>query len=524
MTGRYVVAIDQGTTSTRCIVFDQLGRFVSVAQREHRQWFPQPGWVEHDAEQIWANVVKIVPVALARAGITTSDVVALGIANQRETAVLWDRRTGKPVGRAITWQDTRSAALLPELAGRDVAHAFRERCGLPLSTYATAPRLTWLLRSSPELRRRAESGDVLFGTMETWLVWQLTGGAEAGPGVAQHVTDVTNASRTMLMDLGTLDWDDELCAAFEVPRAMLPQVRPSAAVHGTATTVLPGVVIGAAIGDQQAALFGQACFTPGEAKCTYGTGAFLLLNTGHTPVASTHGLATTVAYQVGDERAVYALEGSIAMTGSLVQWFRDGLAMVRTAPEIETLAATVDDNGGCYIVPAFSGLFAPHWRSDARGVITGLTSYITRGHLARAVLEATAWQTADVVDAMDADSGLRLTTLRVDGGMTSNLLLMQTISDLLDVPVERPMVHETVSLGAAYAAGLTVGLWPDLAVLRRSWHRGASWAPAMPAERREAQRAGWRAALAQTLGSQAPGPEVTTTSVVTTTSARPREP
>ncbi len=507
--GRYVVAIDQGTTSTRCIVFDSLGRFVSVAQREHRQWFPQPGWVEHDAEQIWANVERIVPVALARAGICVAEVAALGIANQRETAVLWDRRTGRPVARAATWQDTRSADLLPELAGDDEGRSLRERCGLPLSTYATAPRLTWLLRHDPALRRSAEAGDVLFGTMETWLVWQLTGGPDGG----QHVTDVTNASRTMLMDLRTLDWDDELLARFEVPRAMLPTVRPSAAVHGTATRVLPGVVIGAAIGDQQAALFGQACFTPGEAKCTYGTGAFMLLNTGEAPVSSTHGLAATVAYQVGTQPAVYALEGSIAMTGSLVQWFRDGLAMVRTAPEIETLARTVDDNGGCYIVPAFSGLFAPHWRSDARGVITGLTSYITRGHLARAVLEATAWQTVDVVDAMDADSGLRLTTLRVDGGMTSNMLLMQTISDLLDVPVERPMVHETVSLGAAYAAGLSVGLWPDLTVLRRSWHRGARWEPSMPAERRAAQRAGWRAALAQTLGPE-----------ITTSSARPQEP
>ncbi len=517
--GRYVVAIDQGTTSTRCIVFDSLGRFVSVAQREHRQWFPQPGWVEHDAEQIWADVERVVPVALSRAGITVADVAALGIANQRETAVLWDRRTGLPVGRAVTWQDTRSADLLPELAGDDEGRALRIRCGLPISTYATGARLTWLLRSDPRLRRRAEAGDVLLGTMETWLIWKLTGGPDGGV----HVTDVTNASRTMLMDLRTLDWDDELLARFEVPRAMLPEVRPSAAVHGTATRVLPGVAIGAAIGDQQAALFGQACFTPGEAKCTYGTGAFLLLNTGEAPVVSTHGLAATVAYQVGDQPAVYALEGSIAMTGSLVQWFRDGLAMVRTAPEIETLARTVDDNGGCYIVPAFSGLFAPHWRSDARGVITGLTSYITRGHLARAVLEATAWQTVDVVDAMDADSGLRLTTLRVDGGMTSNMLLMQTVSDLLDVPVERPMVHETVSLGAAYAAGLSVGLWPDLTVLRRSWHRGARWEPSMPAERRAAQRAGWRAALAQTLGPSTVGTQASGRGL-TTSSARPREP
>jgi glycerol kinase len=510
VSARYVVAIDQGTTSTRCIVFDQLGRFVSVAQREHRQWFPEPGWVEHDALEIWANVQRVVPAALAKAGIGPDDVAALGIANQRETAVLWDRRTGRPVARAVTWQDTRVAPLLPELARRDPGQSFRVRCGLPLSTYATAPRLTWLMRSSPEVRRRAAAGELLFGTMETWLVWQLTGGPDGGV----HVTDVTNASRTMLMDLRTLDWDDELCDAFEVPRVMLPEVRPSAAVHGRATQVLPGVVIGAAIGDQQAALFGQACFAPGEAKCTYGTGAFLLLNTGSEPVASTHGLATTVAYQVGDEPAVFALEGSIAMTGSLVQWFRDGLALVRTAPEIETLARTVDDNGGCFIVPAFSGLFAPHWRPEARGVITGLTSYVTRGHLARAVLEATAWQTVDVVDAMNADAGVSLTALRVDGGMTSNMLLMQTISDLLDVPVERPMVHETVSLGAAYAAGLTVGLWPDLAVLRRNWHCGARWAPDMAPDQRERQRGGWRAALAQTFAS----------GEVSATAPRPRAP
>ena len=493
MSGRYVVAIDQGTTSTRCIVFDYLGRFVSVAQREHRQWFPEPGWVEHDALEIWANVVRVVPAALAKAGITARDVVALGIANQRETAVLWDRHTGRPIGRAITWQDTRVTPLLPELADRDPGYTARS--GLPLSTYVTAPRLTWLLRRSADLRRRAAAGDVLFGTMETWLTWQLTGGVDGGT----HLTDVTNASRTMLMDLRTLDWDDELCDAFEVPRAMLPQVRPSAAVHGTAVSVLPGATIGAAMGDQQAALFGQACYEPGEAKCTYGTGAFLLLNTGAEPVRSTHGLATTVAYQVGDQAPVYALEGSIAMTGSLVQWFRDGLAMVRTAPEIETLASTVDDNGGCYIVPAFSGLFAPHWRPDARGVITGLTSYVTRGHLARAVLEATAWQTVDVVEAMNADAGLALRTLRVDGGMTSNLLLMQMISDRLDVPVERPMVHETVSLGAAFAAGLAVGFWPDLAVLRRSWHRGASWQPRMDAALRDRQRAEWRTALTQSM-------------------------
>ncbi|OPG03271.1 glycerol kinase GlpK [Microbispora sp. GKU 823] len=491
MTQRYVMSIDQGTTSTRCILFDQRGRLVSVTQREHKQHFPRPGWVEHDAVEIWRNLERIGPEALAQAGIGPGEVAAVGIANQRETTVLWDRRTGVPVTPAVVWQDTRTDTLVDELSRRPDAHVVRERCGLPLATYFSAPTVRWLLDDTDGLRERAERGEVLFGTMESWLIWNLTGGPDGGV----HVTDVTNASRTLLMNLRDLDWDPVLLGFFGIPRAMLPEIRPSSETYGVARRVLPGVRISAALGDQQAALFGQTCFHRGEAKCTYGTGAFLLLNTGTEPVASTHGLLTTVGYQIGDQPAVYALEGSIAITGALVQWFRDRLGIISTAPEIETLARTVDDNGGCYIVPAFSGLFAPHWRSEARGVIVGLTSYITKGHLARAVLEATGWQTREVVDAMNADAGIALTTLKVDGGMTSDNLLMQFIADVLDVPVVRPMVAETVSLGAAYAAGLAVGYWPDLEGLRRNWHRAAQWTPAMDPKRREDEYDNWRRAV-----------------------------
>jgi glycerol kinase len=494
MVERYVMAVDQGTTSTRCILFDHGGRLVSVTQREHKQHFPRPGWVEHDAMEIWRNFERIAPEALAHAGATTDQIAALGIANQRETTVLWDRHTGRPIGHAVVWQDTRTDRLVDELAADPRAGIVQERCGLPLASYFSAPRLRWLLDHHAGLRERAERGDVIFGTMESWLIWNLTGGPEGG----LHVTDVTNASRTLLMNLATLDWDDDLLAFFDVPRAMLPRIRPSLETYGRAQRVLPGVRIAAALGDQQAALFGQTCFAPGEAKCTYGTGAFLLLNTGNEPVRSAHGLLTTVGYQIGSEPAVYALEGSIAITGALVQWFRDGLGIIGSAPEIETLARTVDDNGGCYIVPAFSGLFTPYWRSEARGIIVGLTSYITKGHLARAVLEATGWQTREVVDAMNADSGLALKALRVDGGMTADNLLMQFISDVLNVPVIRPMAAETVSLGAAYAAGLSVGYWPDLEGLRRNWHRAAQWLPAMDPARRETEYDNWHRAVERT--------------------------
>jgi glycerol kinase len=496
MVQRYVMSIDQGTTSTRCILFDQRGRLVSLVQKEHQQYFPKPGWVEHDAVEIWRNLARIVPQALTHAGIGAEQVVAIGIANQRETTVLWDRHTGVPTGHAIVWQDTRTDEIVEELARRPGADTIHERTGLPLATYFSAPRIRWLLDRSPSLRDRAERGDVLFGTMESWLIWNLTGGPNGGV----HLTDVTNASRTLLMDLRTLEWDEGLLSFFDIPRAMLPEIRSSTEMYGVTTRVVPGITIGAALGDQHAALFGQTCFTAGEAKCTYGTGSFLLLNTGPTPAHSTHGLLTTVGYKIGEEPAMYALEGSIAVTGSLVQWFRDGLGLIASAPEIETLARTVQDNGGCYIVPAFSGLYAPHWRSEARGVIAGLTSYITKGHLARAVLEATGWQTREVVDAMNADSGLTLTTLKVDGGMTADNLLMQFIADVLNVPVVRPMVVETVSLGAAYAAGLAVGYWPDLEGLRNNWHRAAQWSPSMDEGRREREYGNWRRAVELTFG------------------------
>jgi glycerol kinase len=493
---RYVMSIDQGTTSTRCILFDQAGRLVSVAQREHHQYYRQPGWVEQDAVEIWRNVDRIMPRALRDAGISKDQVVALGIANQRETAVVWDRHTGVPVSHAIVWEDIRTEELVRKLSGTPGSEIVRERCGLPLATYFSAPSLRWMLDSIPGLRERAERGDVLFGTMETWLIWNLTGGVDGG----LHVTDVTNASRTMLMNLATLSWDDDLLSFFEVPARMLPAIRPSTEIAGQTRRVVPGIKIAAALGDQHAALFGQTCFSRGEVKCTYGTGSFLLMNTGNTLVRSTHGLLTTIGYQVGGEPVVYALEGSIAVTGSLVQWFRDSLGMINSAPEIETLARTVDDNGGCYIVPAFSGLFAPHWRSEARGIIVGLTSYITKGHLARAVLEATGWQTREVVDAMNADSGVQTAALKVDGGMTADLLLMQFLADVLDVPVMRPMVAETVSLGAAYAAGLAVGYWPDLEGLRRNWHLAARWTPKMNSRYRESEYANWKRAVELTFG------------------------
>ncbi|MGW1028171.1 glycerol kinase GlpK [Streptomyces sp. NPDC002577] len=494
MVERYVMSIDQGTTSTRCILFDHRGRLVSVAQREHRHHFPRPGWVEHDAVEIWRNLQRIVPQALD--GVESDQVAAIGIANQRETTVLWDRTTGAPVGKAISWQDTRTGSLVEDLRRTTGDDFFLDRCSLPLATYFSAPRIRWLFDHVTGLRERAECGEVLFGTIETWLIWNLTG----GPAGGLHITDVTNASRTMLMNTRSLAWDEDLLAYFDVPRAMLPEIRPSAETYAVADSLLPGVRIGAALGDQQAALFGQTCFAPGEAKCTYGTGSFLLINTGTQVIRSRHGLLTTVGYKIKDEPAVYALEGPIAVTGSLVQWFRDRLGLINSAPEIETLARTVDDNGGCYIVPAFSGLYAPHWRSDARGVIVGLTSYITKGHLARAVLEATGWQTREVVDAVNADSPHPLKELKVDGGMTANNLLMQFVADVLDVPVVRPMIAETVSLGAAYAAGLAVGYWPDLEGLRRNWHRAAQWLPDMDPERRAAEYDNWQRAVERALG------------------------
>ena len=490
MKDRYVAAIDQGTASSRCLVFDRSGRIVGVAQKEHHHIYPRPGWVEHDPEEIWRNVEDVVARSLAEARLEPSDLVAVGIANQRESTIVWDRHTGSPVHHAINWQDTRTDRLVAELAEQSGYDRFRDQTGLPLTTYFSGPKLRWLLDNVSGLRARADAGDLLFGTMDTWLIWRLTG---------RHLTDVTNASRTLLMNLGTLDWDDELLEAFGVPRDMLPEIRPSAEFYGEAQGLLSGVPVTAALGDQQAALFGQTCFSPGEAKCTYGTGSFLLLNTGERPVPSSQGLLTTVCCRVEDEPPTYALEGSIAVTGALVQWFRDNLTLIASAPEIETLARTVDDNGGCYFVPAFSGLFAPYWRSDARGVIAGLTGYITKGHLARAVLEATAWQTREVVEAMISDAGGSLSTLRVDGGMTANNLLMQFLADALDVSVVRPIVAETVSLGAAYAAGLAVGFWPDREALRSNWHIAAQWRPNMEARQRDRGYRKWRKAVARTM-------------------------
>ncbi|WKX73701.1 glycerol kinase GlpK [Streptomyces sp. XD-27] len=501
MTDRYVAAIDQGTTSSRCIVFDSGGGIIAVDQREHRQIFPQPGWVEHDAREIWSTVQAVVAGALAAAGLRPEQVSALGITNQRETTVLWDRSTGEPVHNAIVWQDTRTSGLCQELGGELGQDRFRDATGLPLASYFSGPKAAWLLDRVPGLRRRAERGEIAFGTVDSWLIWNLTGGTDGGV----HVTDVTNASRTLLMNLATLQWDPGILSAMDIPEAVLPEIRCSAEVYGTAVGQLAGVPVAAALGDQQAAVFGQTCYGVGEAKNTYGTGSFLLLNTGDRPVPSTNGLLTTVGYRLGGEAPVYCLEGSIAITGALVQWFRDQLGIIRSAEEIEPLAASVADNGGAYIVPAFSGLFAPYWRSDARGVVTGLTRYVTKAHLARAVLEATSWQTREVVDAMYQDSRVRITTLKVDGGMTANGLLMQHQADVLGVPVIRPVVAETTCLGAAYAAGLATGVWQDLDELRTHWRRDAEWAPTMPAEAREREYRNWRRAVERSFGWQEAG-------------------
>jgi glycerol kinase len=488
--GVYVAAIDQGTTSSRCMIFDESGAIVSLDQLEHRQIFPRPGWVEHDATEIWHNVQAVVRGALGRAGLRAADLAAIGITNQRETTLLWDAATGEPIGNAIVWQDTRTDQLVADLAAEGGADRFRDRTGLPLATYFSGPKIRWLLDRDPELKARAEDGAIRFGTMDSWLIAKLTG---------RHATDVTNASRTLLMNLSTLDWDDELLATFGVPRPMLPEILPSSQVYGTADG-LGGVPVAGALGDQQAALFGQACFGAGEAKCTYGTGSFLLLNTGLTPTPSERGLVTTVAYRIGDRPAAYALEGSIAVTGALVQWLRDGLGIISTADEVNALASTVPDNGGCHIVPAFSGLFAPWWRPDARGVITGLTGFVTRAHLARATLEAAAWQVKDVVEAMNAESLVDLATLRVDGGMTASDLLMQFQADVLGVPVVRPRVAETTCLGAAYAAGLAVGFWPDLDALREHWIVDREWRPAMAEADRASAYRRWHKAVERSFG------------------------
>jgi glycerol kinase len=497
----YVAAIDQGTTSTRCILFDHDGRIVASEQREHRQIFPRAGWVEHDATEIWANTRDVVARTLAKADARPGQLAAFGITNQRETTVVWDRTTGEPVGNAIVWQDTRTQRICDALGalGGDRpsgADRYQDTVGLPLATYFAGPKARWILDEVDGARARAERGDLLFGTIDSWLVWNLTGGTEGGV----HVTDVTNASRTMLMDLRTLRWDEDIAAEIGVPTAMLPRILPSSGEfgRGRGDGFLAGVPITGVLGDQQAATFGQVCFEVGTGKNTYGTGNFLLLNTGTEPIRSEHGLLTTVCYRIGDAAPVYALEGSIAVTGSLVQWLRDNLGLISDASEIEPLAREVADNGGAYVVPAFSGLYAPHWRADARGAIVGLTRYVTRAHLARAALEATAFQTREVVDAMHADSGVKLAELRVDGGMVVNDLLMQFQADILDVPVVRPAITETTALGAAYAAGLAVGYWADEAELARQWSEDRRWTPAMAADDRDRRYRTWQKAVTRT--------------------------
>ncbi|WP_243225366.1 glycerol kinase GlpK [Microbacterium sp. CIAB417] len=491
----HIVAIDQGTTSTRAIVFDDQGRIVGTGQQEHEQIFAGAGLVEHDASEIWQNVLTVIDSALAQAGVAKTDVAGIGITNQRETAIVWDRRTGEPVHNAIVWQDTRTQDVVDALAADGGVRRFAEKTGLPLATYFSASKISWILRNVEGVRERAEAGDLLFGTPDTWVLWNLTGGADGGV----HATDVTNASRTLLMDLRTLDWDDELLAAFDIPRRMLPEIRSSSEVYGHVTgTALDGVPIAAILGDQQAATFGQAAFDAGESKNTYGTGNFLIVGTGEQIVESENGLITTVAYRLGDDAPRYALEGSIAVTGSLVQWLRDNLGIISRAPEVEELALTVEDNGGVHIVPAFSGLFAPYWRPDARGAILGLTRFANKGHIARAALEAVAFQTREVLDAVAADTGMALAELRVDGGMAANATLLQIQADVLGVPVIRPEVIETTALGAAYAAGLAVGVWKDLDELRAMWREDARFEPAAPEEDRERRVARWRKAVTRT--------------------------
>lgn len=492
----YVIAIDQGTTSTRAILFDHAGSIVATGQLEHEQIFPQAGWVEHDPKEIWNNTREVIGQALSKANVTRHNVKAIGITNQRETAVVWNRTTGEPVYNAIVWQDTRTQKIVDRLADGDVER-YKQKVGLPLATYFSGTKIVWILENVEGAREAADAGDLLFGTTDCWVLWNLTGGVNGGV----HATDVTNASRTLFMDLESLEWDDEILADFGVPRSMLPEIKPSSGEFGVASgeSLLRETPITGILGDQQAATFGQAAFDQGEAKNTYGTGNFLIFNTGEEIVHSKNGLLTTVGYKIGDEPTHYALEGSIAVTGSLIQWLRDNLGLINDAPSVEQLAKTVDDNGGAYFVPAFSGLFAPYWRPDARGALVGLTRYVNKGHIARAALEATAFQTAEVVDAVNADSGVDLTELKVDGGMIANDLLMQFQADILQVPVIRPVVAETTALGAAYAAGLAVGFWSSLDELRQQWQEDRRWEPQMDQEARDRTYRNWKKAVQKTL-------------------------
>ncbi|PRA06687.1 glycerol kinase [Arthrobacter sp. MYb229] len=496
MSEKYVIAIDQGTTSSRAIVFDHAGEVVSVGQLEHEQIFPAAGWVEHDAAEIWNNTREVIGQALSKQNLTRHDIEVVGITNQRETAVVWDKNTGKPVYNAIVWQDTRTQDIVDELAKDGGIDRYKDRVGLPLATYFSGTKIKWILDNVEGARERAEAGDLLFGTTDSWVLWNLTGGVDGGV----HVTDVTNASRTLFMDLKTLTWDEQILADFGVPASMMPEIRSSSEVYGTVAgnQLLREVPVAGILGDQQAATFGQAAFTAGTAKNTYGTGCFLIFNTGTEIVHSSNGLLTTMAYKLGDAAPVYALEGSIAVAGSLVQWLRDNIGMIATAPEIEELAAKVEDNGGVYIVPAFSGLFAPYWRAEARGAIVGLTRFANKNHIARAALEATAFQTREVLDAVNADAEVPLTELKVDGGMVANESLMQFQADILGVPVVRPKVTETTALGAAYAAGLAVGFWKGLGELETNWSEDKRWEPAMGEEERERSLRLWKKAVTRT--------------------------
>jgi glycerol kinase len=493
---KYIAAIDQGTTSSRCILFDRNSRIISVDQQEHKQIYPKAGWVEHNPIEIWQRVREVIENAMIQGNSKITDIAAVGITNQRETTVAWNKHTGLPYHNAIVWQDTRTAEICRQLAQGYGNDRFRDICGLPLNPYFSGTKIKWLLENVDGLTQEVAKGNALFGTIDTWLIWKLTGGVEGG----LHLTDVTNASRTMLMNLRTLDWEEGTLAAFKIPRSILPEIRPSSGNFGIIQEdILRGIPISGVLGDQQAALFGQTCYEKGEAKNTYGTGCFMLMNTGTDIVPSHSGLLTTMGYQIESQPPVYCLEGSIAITGSLVQWLRDNLNIISTSAEIEKLANSVADNGGVYFVPAFSGLFAPHWRSDARGIIVGLTGYANKGHIARAALEATAYQTREVLEAMQADSGVALKTLKVDGGMTINDTLMQFQSDILDVPVVRPKVKETTALGAAYAAGLAAGLWSNLGDLRSAWAVDQQWNPTMQERKREHLYGRWKEAVNRTL-------------------------
>jgi glycerol kinase len=490
---RFVGSIDQGTTSTRFIVFDQKGTIVATDQKEHEQIYPKPGWVEHNAEEIWRNTQAVISGALRNGNLQPSDLVSVGITNQRETTLLWDRKTGKPLHNALVWQDTRTDQLVAHYAKEGGQDRLRPKTGLPLATYFSGLKLHWLLHNVAGARDKAAAGDALFGNMDTWLVWNLTGGTKGGV----HLTDVTNASRTQLMNLETLDWDPEILKLFDIPRACLPAIKSSSEVYGEAIAPLAGIPIAGILGDQQAALFGQACLSPGEAKNTYGTGNFMLMNIGEKPYPSTFGLLTTLGYKLGNAKAIYALEGSIAITGALVQWLRDNFGMIKTSGEIESLASSVENNGGVYFVPAFSGLYAPHWKANARGVIAGLTRFANKGHIARAALEATAFQTREVLDAMVKDSKVQIKELRTDGGMVVNDLLMQFQADILNVPVVRPKVIETTALGAAYAAGLATRYWKSTDDIRANWGVDKRWHPQMKAAEREKLYAAWNKAVSR---------------------------